>query len=140
MNHEVTIKANSSRVMVIKAFVVFLWNLPKDKEFTVLVTVLKKKRTKLQNRSFHKYFEMLSYTLNSAGLDMKKVLKPSVDIPWTAANVKAHLWRPIQEAMFNKESTTQLDTGEVSAVYEVVNKHLGANHGIHVPFPNKEDM
>ena len=48
-------------------------------------------RTLTQNKAIHKYFELLSEGLNDAGLDMKKVLKPSVDIDWTPDMIKTHL-------------------------------------------------
>ena len=95
-------------------------------------------RTPLQNKSIHKYFELLAERLNEAGLDMKAVLKPEVDIPWTEENVKNHLWRPVQMAMLSKQSTTELTTAEISDVYQVINRHLGEKLGIHVPFPSNE--
>lgn len=96
------------------------------------------KRTLAQNRSIHKFCSMLSEALNDAGLDMKKTLKPHVEIPWTPANVKEHIWRPIQEAMLEKESTTELDTKQVNEVYEVINRHMAQNHGVSVEFPHEE--
>jgi hypothetical protein len=97
-----------------------------------------KQRTTQQNRALHKYFTMLADDLNQAGLDMKKVLKPTVDIPWNADTVKAFLWRPIQEAQLQKESTTELSTREVDVVYNTLNRHLGDKLGIHTPFPSEE--
>jgi hypothetical protein len=96
-------------------------------------------RTSQQNRAMHKFYSMLADALNAAGLDMKKTLKPEIDIPWTERAVKDHLWRPIQDAMFDKESTTELDTAQVSAVYEVLSRHLGERFGLHVPFPTREE-
>jgi len=72
------------------------------------------KRTLKQNKSLHKYCELLADALNDAGLDMKKVLRPTIDIPWTKTSVKEHLWKPIQEAMLSKESTTEMQTNEPS--------------------------
>jgi hypothetical protein len=99
-------------------------------------------RTAQQNRALHKYFTMLANDLNEAGYDLKKVLKPAylatVDIPWTPDTVKAHLWRPIQEAQLQKESTTELSTREVDVVYNTLNRHLGEKLGIHTPFPSEE--
>lgn len=96
------------------------------------------KRTKLQNRSIHKYCATLSDTLSDAGLDMKAVLRPEAEIPWTPANVKDNIWRTVQVAMFNVESTADLTTAQVSQVYEVVNRHLTNTVGVSVPFPNKD--
>jgi hypothetical protein len=93
-------------------------------------------RTIKQNNSLHLYFELLAGALNEAGLDMRAVMKPSVDIPWTAENVKNHLWRPIQKVVLNKESTTELSTDEISKVYDVLNRHLGEKFGVHEDFPS----
>jgi len=69
---------------------------------------------------------------------MKTVLKHDVEIPWTQETAKDHLWRPIQQAMLKKESTTELDTAEVRQVYEVLNRHLSGKLGVTVPFPSNE--
>lgn len=97
-----------------------------------------KARTLKQNRAMHKYFRMLAEALNNAGLDMKKTLKPEIDIPWTEENVKNHLWRPIQIAMLGKRSTTELDTVNPSEVYNVLSRHLSEKFGINVEFPSNE--
>jgi len=100
----------------------------------------KKQRTLRQNRALHKYFTMLADELNAAGLDMKKVLKPDVDIPWTAENVKDNLWRGVQIAMFNKASTTELTTDEMTKVYETINRFTAEKHGVSVSFPSEEEQ
>ena len=94
------------------------------------------KRTNKQNASLHVFCRHLAEALNDAGLDMKKTLKPEIDIPWTEENVKNHLWRPIQEAMEGKESTTELSTVEISEVYLVLNRHLSEKFGITVAWPD----
>lgn len=87
----------------------------------------------------HLYFEHLAKALNDAGLDMKKTLKPEIDIPWTKDSVKEHLWRPIQKIMVDKQSTEALDTVEPSQIYETLNRHLGEKLGIHVEWPCDEN-
>ena len=96
-------------------------------------------RTIIQNKALHKYCELLAEALNDAGLDMKVVLKPEVDIPWTKESVKNHLWRPIQEIMMDKESTTELSTADPAKVYEVLDRHISEKHGVHVEWPSNED-
>ena len=100
----------------------------------------KDKRTISQNRMLHLYFELLAKTLNSAGLDMKEVLKPGIDIPWTKDMVKEHLWRPIQEAYVKKESTKDLTKKELNDVFDILNRHLGEKFGIHEELPSTERM
>lgn len=96
-------------------------------------------RTEQQNKALHKFFELLSQELNDAGLDQRTVLKPSVDIPWSPESVKEQLWKPIQKAMYEKESTTQLETSEVSKVYETLIRHLSEKFDIFVVFPSNEE-
>lgn len=97
------------------------------------------KRTLQQNKALHKFFSLLSEDLTNAGLDMKKTLKEDADIPWTPEMVKEHLWRPIQEVMTHKESTTELDTKQINEIYEVLIRHLGEKFGITTAFPSEED-
>lgn len=97
-------------------------------------------RTKQQNRALHVLFRMMSDLLNENGLDMRKTLKPGVDIPWSPEAVKEFLWRPVQEAQFNKHSTTELNTVEVDKVFDTINKYIGEKHGIHLPFPSIEQI
>lgn len=95
-------------------------------------------RTNQQNKSIHVFCELLAAELNSAGLDMREVLKPTVDIPWTKQTVKDYIWKPIQQAYLKKDSSTTLTTKEVSEVYDIINRHLGEKFGVSVPFPSDE--
>lgn len=97
------------------------------------------RRTNQQNRALHKYCAMVAESLTNAGLDMRKTLKPEVEIPWSGDSVKEHMLKPIVKAMFDKESTTELTTKEVSEVYEVMSRHLGEKLGINVEFPQENE-
>ena len=98
------------------------------------------KRTTQQNKSLHLYLDMLASALNDAGYDMKRTLKPEIDIPWNQERAKEHLWKPIQEIMLNKQSTTEPETGEYIQVYEVLNRHIAEKFGISVSWPSIEEM
>ncbi|MGB1317127.1 MAG: hypothetical protein ACPG5W_02910 [Flavobacteriales bacterium] len=97
-----------------------------------------KQRTIQQNKAMHKYFSLLAEALNDSGKDMKKVLKPGVDIPWTTESVKNHLWRPIMGIMQGVESTTEQSTKDPQEIYEVLNRHIAQNHGVQVDWPSNE--
>lgn len=99
-----------------------------------------KQRTAQQNRALHVLFRLLAEELNNNGLDMKKTLKPEIDIPWTPVNVKEFLWRPVQQAQLGKQSTTVLTTKEIDEVFDTINKHLGERLGVHIPFPSIEEV
>lgn len=98
-----------------------------------------KQRTVKQNRALHKYFGLLADQLNEHGLDMREVLKPGVEIPWSSITVKEYLWRPVQELQLKKESTTELTTKEIDKVFDTINRHIGEKFGIHIPFPSIEE-
>jgi hypothetical protein len=99
-----------------------------------------KQRTIQQNKSIHLFCQMLADALNDAGWNVQKTLRHDVEIPWNMTLVKELIWKPVQEAMTDKESTTELDRLEPSQIYEVLNRHLGEKLQIHVPFPSEETM
>jgi hypothetical protein len=96
------------------------------------------KRTLKQNRALHLMFDHLSKELNDAGLDMKRTLKPEIDIPWSDRTVKEFIWRPVMEAQLGKKSTTELTTKDIDMVFTTINKHLGEKFGIEIEFPSIE--
>lgn len=105
-----------------------------------LEPVKAKKRTTRQNNSLHLYCSMVAKALNSAGLDMVTVLAEGTEIPWSDNLVKEHIWRKVQIAMIEKESTTDLTTAECSPIYDVVNRYLADRFGITVLWPSYLDL
>ena len=82
---------------------------------------------------------MLAIALNDVGYEMKAVLAvKEVDVPWTKESIKEVLYRPIMVAMLDKRSTAEMDTKEVSDVWDVLNRHLGEHFGVNLPFPSDE--
>ena len=104
-----------------------------DGDVVQVEVVFEKRRSGTQNNCLHQWLSQLAKTLNEAGLDMRAVLKPTVDIPWTKDSAKAHLWKPVQIAMTGKDSTTKPTTVEYSKIYETITRHLASKHGIEVP-------
>jgi len=102
---------------------------------------MSEKRTLQQNKSLHKYCDLLAIALGDSGQDMRKVLKPEVEIPWTQDNVKEFMFKPIMSAMFpDIESTTDLDTVQIQHVYETLNRHTAQKLGVSVPWPSLEEQ
>jgi hypothetical protein len=97
-------------------------------------------RTNRQNKALHVLFRLLADELNNNGLDMRKTLKPGVEIPWSGPSVKEFLWRPIQQEKKKKKSTTELTTKEIDEVFDTINRHIGERFGIHIPFPSIENL
>lgn len=95
-------------------------------------------RSDQQNRALHLFCAHLAAALNDAGFSVLKTLRVDADIPWTDSLVKELMWRPVQVAMFNKKSTTQLNKMEISGVYETINRHIAERHGVSVPFPSED--
>ena len=97
-----------------------------------------KPRTMAQNSALHLWLGQLAQKLNDAGLDMKKTLKPDVEIPWTVQSAKDHLWRPIQRVITGDESTKDPERSEYNKIYETISRHLAQSHGITAPeWPTK---
>ena len=98
-------------------------------------------RTTTQNKAMHKGFQLLAEVLNDAGLDQRKVLKPSIAIPWSGASVKEQLFKPIMKAMLEKKSTTELEKqGEIDKVWDVLMRHLGEKFNLeYLEFPHLEE-
>ena len=119
------------------ALIVELWNeVERLREFEPK----KKKRTSTQNAAMHKYFELMSEALNDAGFSYKEFVelieKNGNQVEWTESNFKETGWRLVQKALFNKESTTELETHEVTQVYEVINRRFAELAGVSMEFPN----
>lgn len=96
-----------------------------------------KQRTLPQNSALHLFCTQLADTLNDMGLDQRKVLKPSINIPWTKESVKKQIWSPIQEAMYGTNSTTFLHKqGQIETIHKVIMRELGEKHEVEfIPFP-----
>lgn len=99
-------------------------------------------RTLAQNKALHLYLNMLFIELNNAGYSFTKVIRDErlykMDIDWNMELAKENLWKPIQKAVFNKKSTTQLNKDEVTRVYDTLNRYTSDRMGISVPFPTYE--
>ncbi len=127
---------NNSKAL--EDYIIFLRSkFEKDKAIKVSVKSAKT-RTLTQNSSIHKYCALLAEAFNDAGLDMQKVLAEGTNIPWSESKVKEDIWRVVQVAALGKESTTKLETNEVSKVYDIVNRHISQTFGIFIPFPSRD--
>jgi hypothetical protein len=100
-----------------------------------------KQRTLTQNRALHLWLGMLADQLNASGMDMRKTLRHDVELPWSVETCKEFLWRPIQEAVLRKESTTEANRIEYSQVFEVLAHHMAIRLGVTVPeWPRKNQQ
>jgi hypothetical protein len=98
-------------------------------------------RSETQNDAMHLWFERVAKTLNDAGLEMVVSLPTGKEwtIPWSKHKVKENIWRPVQEAITGKQSTTEPKRIEYSQVYEVIHSRFADHHGITLPlWPSKD--
>jgi hypothetical protein len=97
-------------------------------------------RTPKQNKSLQKGCRNLASTFNDAGLDMRKVLKPGVDIPWTGDSIREYLFNSISEVMFDGRTSSQLDTKEIQEVWNTLMRFTAEKHGVSVDWPCEESL
>ena len=109
---------------------------------TIQINIKKKANTRTlkQNAAMHLYFTQLAEALNEAGFDMKKTIKEGIDIPWNSGNIKDFLWRPVQQAYLQKHSTTEITTGDIDKIYDIVNRTISLRTGVYVPWPCEDEM
>ena len=98
-------------------------------------------RTLLQNRAIHKYLEMVAHELQNQGVTMQEVVKKVdwIEITPTKDSIKSVIWKPIQETILGKRSTTELTTAEVDKVYDIMSMFLAKQFEISLPFPNEQE-
>lgn len=104
-------------------------------EVEITIKKVTKQRTSLQNRSAHLWHTQVAEAFNEAGLDIKMVLSKDLEHPWNGILVKELIWRKAQTSMYGKRSSKQLTTKEQTEVFEVINRYIGEEFGIHVPWP-----
>lgn len=111
-----------------------------QKDRYLILTIENAQRTLTQNRAIHLYFTMLASELNEKGLDIRKVLRESFNIPWSKDSVKELIWCEVQKSMFGTTSTKQLTTDQVSQVFDVIHLHLINTFEVDVQFPSKDHL
>lgn len=99
-------------------------------------------RTNLQNRALHLYFEHVANALLEVGYDYvycNPFDGELIHVPFTKDLVKNYIWRPLQEKMFEVESTTKLTTKMIDDILTVLSSWLGEKNQT-VNFPCQFDL
>lgn len=97
--------------------------------------------TPAQHGAIWKYCKMVAEALSSKGVTLQALLssmKKGAEIEVTKENVKYQMWAPLQDALFGEKSMRRLEKGQVSQVYDHINRFLSSEHQLHVPFPSKD--
>lgn len=117
------------------------YDLKKFKERGALVNMSEEKdiRTGQQNSAIHLFCHKGATKLNETGQTFTMVVDGfEVELQYSMTLFKNKIWRPIQMALFDKESTTELTRKEVSEVAKPIIAML-AKMDINLPFPSKKD-
>lgn len=116
------------------------WNQPSKLEEFLSQVKPTSLLTRSQQNSIHLYLTHVSQELQNEGHTMQDVVAEikKAEITPTMQALKEVVWKPMQKAMYGKDSTTQLSKLEVSEVYENCNRFF-ARFGVSVPFPSLQD-
>jgi hypothetical protein len=96
-------------------------------------------RTGQQNKALHKYFTFIADELNELGLEFQYfgVSGKQLSMRYNSTIVKDYFWRPIQQTLFEIESTTKLNTVQMNEIIDVITKFF-SDKGVVIPFPSVE--
>lgn len=100
----------------------------------------KQLRTEQQRKAIEVYCREMANLANDAGYEFAAFIEhkklKGTETPWSQELFKEYVWRPVQQAYLNKESTTRLKPEEVTIIYDVVNRKMAEIAGISMVFPN----
>jgi hypothetical protein len=98
-----------------------------------------KQRSDKQNSALHVYCRLLAQALNEAGYSyIVEINGKRSKIDWSMYSVKSYMWKPIQQAIANKDSSTKCSTKDYPEIYENLNRLTAERFGVSVAWPTKE--
>ena len=112
----------------------------KESKKTIEIKPLSGTRTARQNRSIHKFFDMISDGLNDLGNEFNYTGIKGFDLStrWTRVIVKELFWKPVQLTLFGIDSTKELDTQMINEIAEIIIKFFGEK-GVTIEFPHDKN-
>lgn len=98
-------------------------------------------RSSLQNSSLHLFFVFIANELNNLGMTFSYdgLKLKGLESRYTTLIVKEFIWRPIQIAMFDIQSTKKINTQQINEIIDVIIKYFG-DRGINIEFPSIETL
>ena len=98
------------------------------------------KSSKKQFDSTHLLLKMVAKALDENGHTMQDVVKAirKAEIRPTKNAIKEVVWKPLLLIIAGIDSTTKQTSDNTQQVYEAMNKWLGQEFQIHVPFPSQQ--
>ncbi len=105
------------------------------------VTKITRKRTLSQNSALHLLFTNISDQLNELGetFNYTGFNGKQMEMMFTPELIKNSLWRPIQIALFEIESTKDINTKQINQILDIITNFF-AKKGIPVSFPNQFEL
>ncbi len=105
-----------------------------------LLANLPKKRTAKENSCIHMYFNLCAQELNELGhtFTFEGLKGSNIDLPWTGELFKNTVWRSLQIALTDKESTTECTNADIKLIYEALTKWFNEK-GVYIPYPSETD-
>ena len=102
---------------------------------------LPQKRSSQQNKSLHVLFHNISFELNRIGMEFtyNGIKGLEIQTTYTPEIVKEFLWKPLQNALLKKESTTKLTTQDINMIFEILGKWF-SEKGVVIDFPSAETI
>lgn len=96
-------------------------------------------RSDQQRKSIELYCKKVAKAMNDAGHSVQETFTAPIDL--SQENVKDGMFKVIMHALWpDKTSTTELDSDQVTEVYENMNRITAERYGISVDFPSVESM
>lgn len=107
-----------------------------------VIARLPKKRTNQQNRALHLFCKIIADKLNEQGqsYNIAVFYDKIFEVPFTLNIVKDQIWKPIQLALYDDESTTTLTTEKINQIVNVINKFMAEKYEIYVDWPSFENQ
>ena len=102
---------------------------------------LPKKRSSQENRALHVLFQNIAYELNRLGLEFtfRGIKGMEIETTYTPEIVKEFIWKPLQNALLSKSSTTELTHSDIQMIFDILCKWFAEN-GIEIVFPSIESL
>ena len=96
-------------------------------------------RTAQQRKAIEVYCREVAKALDESGQSVQTVFTMPVSI--TQKNIKEHMFKVVMTALFPEiHSTTELNTKQVSQVYENMNRVIAERYGVSVPWPSIDEQ
>jgi len=105
----------------------------------VIIRKATKQRTLTQNGALHRYCELMAIKMNDAGVTQRELVgsfKNGFELPVSKHMIKS-IFREVGKAMYEKQSTSDLETKEISEVHRVVDQRFSEVTGVGCEWPSR---